>query len=675
MNSPFGPTPDPYTTPPQWLPAGTLLNNVRPDTGGGSMPAGGGGQGNGGWGGGGPVLPPSLNSAQVGNPGFDLFGTSANFISVREPSEQNYMTQYYIQEYNALRCDMYFNDLSGGIDAQIRHLREGIFSNELAYSTATASFSRSLNLPPLLTADSTSTNEIGTLEAMSACYLNDGGTARWLVAAGDTADKCLFSITSTVTAQAYTPSSNIVSLTTVKIATNTERVIVGRAGAAAQVLTGFNGTPTTSGTMHANTTGLWGCIRSPLNSTTPGAETLLLYCNDGLYSLSSTAAISDAPTSVLTNWPGGGYALGIATLSTEGVARAYWVHPLNDSSVSMLDGSGLPGRIVSTNLEGTDPKYVDMGLPFVKHAMLWRGGIVATDGKQIHWNNGDIIDLGWNRERLWGTAGNGFGFNTVLAVIEDRLLACTGAITSDVNDLCEFSVWEEYIPENNTWQFFSYANNNPTPTPGVAAFTGRTPVYQPHNTIADAGYFWWYHQVGGGLSAATYQWENVPLLPSGVNPQWQQSEFAYISYKFDDFGEVYTPVYHHFGYPIVVSDIQYGGEMLGEDSLVTIEIAQRSATGLAFDNVDDSGPFNATFAEDTSWTKRWWINPNPQAFFDSQLDRLRFRIAIAQGTSGTHVTKTSPNALPFRVGFYVYLDGKYTPPNVMEPRRYWGNIE
>lgn len=651
----------------------------RPPTGTGS----GGGFGGSGSGGGGTPTPATPTPSGVatglafnGDPAINLF-SSANFTSIRQPAAQNYMTQYYIPEYRALRCDLYFNDFSGGIDAQIRQLQEGVISNELAQSFFDAKFSRTLNLPPLVTTDATAGNEIGTIEAMSACFLNDGGTPRWLVAAGDTANKALFALDDNagaprITPQTYTPSSNIVSLTTVKIVTNTQRVMVGRAGGVAQILTNFAGSPTTSGSMHANTTQMWGAILSPLNSVTQGAQTILMYCNDGLYSLSTaTSAIGDAPTAVLTNWPGGGYALGRATLPTEGVARAYWVHPLNDLSASALDTME-PCKIVSTNLEGTDPKDEDVGLPFVRHAMMWRGAPVATDGKQIHWMGGSdgAIDLGWNRERRWESPTGDFGFGSVmcLATVQDRLFAAVATITLDANDVNKPSVWEEYIPEENSWHFVTYVESSDGLLPNVAAFTGQTPVYQPHGSAVDNGIFFWYSKIGGGLLAATYNWRAIPLLSSGVNPNWQQAESAYIRHKYATSGSGLTPIFTVMGLPLFVSDIWCGGTFPGEDSSVTISIQSPAYPRIAF-----SATWNpAVFAEDTDWRHQWWENTDIAQTGSSLGTSFQLKIAIAQGTSGTYVSKSSPNPLPFRVGFYVYMDGEFTPPRVMEPDRYFG---
>ena len=676
MNSPFGPTPDPYTTPPQWLPPGALLNYVQPSTGGGSGSGSGGGGGSF-PGSGGPPAPggTASNGSQNGSPMFDLFGTSAGYIAARQPAGQNSMTSYYIKEYNATRVDLYFNDFSAGMDAQLRQIGSGAFTNETGQEGALAAFSRTLMLPPLITVDATSANEIGELDALSSCYLNDGGTARWLVAGGDVQDKCLFAMGSSLTTQTYNPGANIISLTTVKIATNTERVIVGREGTTAQVLTSFGGTPTVSGTMHANTSSLWGAIRTTLNSTTPGAENILLYCNGGLYILSSTAAISDAPTAVLTNWPNGGYAVGIVTLTTNNVALAYWAHPLNSSSTSVLT-DGKPIKIVSTNLEGLDPKEVDMGMPFLIHALKWRNGIVGTDGKQVIWNNGDLVNLGWNRERDWGfTGGSARSANVAtiqcLAVVGDRLFACVSSLTSAGN-YNTLTNWEEFIPETNSWKFYCKAVRAAGEFPNVSKFTGETPVYRPHDTVVDTGTFWWYTRVDGGLSAATYEWGSAPLVPSGINPYYTQEEGAWVSWHFATTGELRTPTYLFGGLPMVVSDVWYGGELNGTGSQVDIEFAVQGTSAMQFDDETGIDTQKATFKQGIDWQRNWWVNRNAEG---SMSDRLKMRITLTQATSGTYKTNTSPNALPFRVGLYVFHDGKFKEPKMMEPWRYWGNLE
>lgn len=683
--------------------AATRFRQAKKGSGGGSGSGSGNGDGDGrggggGWGDGGPPGTPADNGAIVGNPMYDLFSSAGSYLLHRQTPGQNYMTQYYIPEYNAIRYDLYFNDLSGGIDAQVRRIGEGPFTNELAASFLNATHSRTLILPPLITSDSGSTNSIGTIEAMSACYLNDAGTPRWVVAAGDTANKALFTLgASGVTAQTYTPGSNIISLTATKIATVTERVIVGRAGAAAQVLTGIDGSPTVDATMNALTAALWGCIPVPLNSTAPGYETLLMYAGGSgatLYSLSASAATGDAPTAVLTGWPSGGYALGIANPSEDDVPRACWVHPLNTSATSMLD-SGLPGRIVSTNLEGTDFKVHEIpGMPFVKHAMRWRGGIVATDGRQVVWlYRGVPLNLGWNRERRWDRGGIGvvassFGFGVLqaIAVVGDRLLVSSATITADTQDVASPTFWEEYIPEENKWQFFVRNDSlhdslllsvSSSVLPNVALFTGETPWYAPHDTGVDSGRFFWYTKAGDNAGNFTFKWQNVPLVASGINPNYQQSESAWISYAYDDdslHSENFciTPEYHFMGFPMVVSDIQFMGTMKGEDAVVRIRVGLPTSSGTKLTPGTDEVIPTALFTEDTDWRRYWWFNPISE---DTIMDRLQLRISINRGTSGSNVSKATPNALPFRVGGYFFPSGQYTSPKTIEPKRYWGPPE
>lgn len=576
---------------------------------------------------------------------FDFLLAGSPYLTSRQAPGQNLFRSYQVPGLPVVRWEMYFRDFSGGLDLEQTEISDGPIPNKLAVSELDARYSRTLCLLPLTATDGAAGKLMGNDNILSAVLIQ-GETAS-VIAGGDaTANQSLFTLGAAVTAQTYSPGSAILSLAGVRIATVVERLLVGRSAAAAQILSGIDGTPATDGTMHANTASCFGAIVSPFNSTTPGASTILLYSNDGIWTLSSTAAIGDAPTQVLSNIPGGGYALGIATLGNSPV-RAYWVWPQTDQGDVSSLGTRL-NAIYSTNLEGADPQALEIGLPFVLHALRWREGIVATDGFSVIWHNGQKVNLNWSRER---DHGDNLIEIQALAVKGPRLFVNVAELVSLLNNVITNSWWEEYIPEENAWYRASTSETANADRRSTALNTGVTAIASGID-VARTTLLYWYGHTDGGVGAPVAKWYSLPLVEG--NPFYRQTSGEMSTADFATTGFADTPVYHFFeGFPKVVSDIWFGGRLIGEDSQVRVDIASQSASEMAF-----SGNQYANFKEDDHWTKHRWSNSSPEL-----LDRLQFRFTITQGTSGTGVTQTTPNALPLLIRGYIFLDGQERYPS------------
>ena len=588
---------------------------------------------------------------------YDFLLGSSPYLTSRQSPTPNQCRLYAVEgEPYIVRGEMEINDLSGGLDKMRVALGQGAFSNKLSHVDGLDHrHADTLHLAPLEESDTTSTKLMGNEQALHVAYVR-GDTDGVIAGSGDTADQCLFRLENDsganghvmkVTALTYTPSSVIQSLAGIHQDTVTDRLMVGRTSGAPQILSALNNdAPTVDATMHASLTPCWGMINSPLNSTTQGAGTNIFYANNGIWTLSTTAGTGDAPTQVLEELPDGGYILG--KLQIEGsVHRIYLFLPHEDlATTHVLEvTAGKMGYILSINFEGSDPQLLDLGLEVLTHALIWRDGIVGTDGLNVIWHNGQKINLGRSRARKNGSDRQ---TNIVsLAVVDDRLLAYVGETDGSSN--VQGAWWEEYIPEENAWYRLTASIDPGTTTRPIVAYSGTTAVYHsvdPEEAATFGHRLFWYMPTG------TESWRSITLLPSVVDPFYWQN-LSEIRRYFATSGSGETPVYHLFsGFPKAVTDITYQGELKGEDSKVRVDIASQTGSAMSF-----SGNQYAEFKEDDDWRNHRWINPSPEL-----LDRLQFKFTVTQGTSGTGVTRTTPNALPMTIGFYVYMDRQYRHP-------------
>ena len=219
------------------------------------------------------------------------------------------------------------------------------------------------------------------------------------IGVGSTANRALFAETSTsdptLAVVTYSPASAITHMGTISTgsAMANARLAIGHESNVVQLLDAAYATTA----MHADTAGCYGIIQTFINN-----NQLLIYSGGSIRYLDSSVAVTTQPTVGISNVPSGGYALGIAQLSGT-PARAYWVWPRVNNTLPLLLGSESPGRLISTNLEGTDFQEIPLGLANVYWACLVGGSaVVASDRSRIVYYDGRSRprDINWisNRE-------------------------------------------------------------------------------------------------------------------------------------------------------------------------------------------------------------------------------------------------------------------------------------
>ena len=612
------------------------------------------------------IPPPTFSNPQGSASGYDFFQSNAPYDASRPPSGRNSFQAYRLQEHpNVIRWDLYIEDLSDGLDLMQTRIDTGYVPNKLADSNLEHRYPYTLCLLPLEESDTTASKLLVADENLSSATLRADDAAVIFAAGGSTANQALFALGQNlatgameVTAKTYSPASVVEHIAVIHIATVIDRMCIMRVAGAPQILSAMNNVaPTVDGTMNANLNPGYAVVRSPLNAATPGAETLLFLANSTLYSLTSTAAIGDAPTAILTNVPNGSYLIGVIAIPGS-PPRIYIGWPEETLSVSVLEQTNdNTFQIVSVNLEGTDPQRLDIGLDFCIHAKKYREGVIATDGQTIIWQHGLKQNLGALRERVWQSGMS--GSIVTLEVVEARLLAFCAEV--DSASVVQGRWIEEYIPENDAWYRVS-AKVDPgagagTTTP-VLATTNNTPVLHYHAMSEAITYhyrlFWYQREVAG--------WKSISILPLAVNPfRWQNAGESFRF--FTTTGTARMPIYHFFsGFPKCVSDMWSGAELPATtnlDSSVEYEFGEEAAMSISF-----TGNPTLTFRERDRWDRRYQVLANPHIF-----DRLQMQITVNQGT-GANATRTTPNALPFRVGGYVALDGEMPPISALEPWRW-----
>lgn len=207
----------------------------------------------------------------------------------------------------------------------------------------------------------------------------------------------------------YAKGKALISLNRI-IMNNTEYMAVGFATGGCDVLSDLvTAGPTSAGTMDATTGFCTGMIQTFLPNSP-----ILIQAATQLLTLDSNVAISTAPTPVLTNFPVGGYALGLASLGGAPV-RAWWftakISNFFFGGTINTGASGWTGQVVSTAQDGTTPQVLVLPLSNVQSAALYRDGIVASDENRIIFHNGRSIrdlkifrDVVANSDKLYKVA-------------------------------------------------------------------------------------------------------------------------------------------------------------------------------------------------------------------------------------------------------------------------------
>lgn len=596
----------------------------------------------------------------------------APYVTSRQAPGVNELIVYQLEGKAVARWQLIIRDLSGGCDLQMAEIGPGSVPNLVSTATLDVSSSRTVCLPPKVDTDSTAANLMSTWKgALHSVKLENEYFAP-ILGGGSTADKSLFKFDQaasggtweedfTITPQTYSPPSHIVSLSAIRIGSVLQpKICIGFGDDPARIISAIDGTPTADGTMHANTEPCFGAFETGLNSTTPGASTTLLYANNGWWTLSSTSAITAAPTQTLSNINNGGFIVDSAELSGSPV-RLYYVEPIQDlGKTHMADTnaatSGSPaalGRVRSVNFEGVDVQDLDVGLDYVIDCKKWRNGLVQTDGQEVTWHNGQIVNLGFNREGTW--SADAIVSVSGLAVVGERLFAMvversTAASTS-------YLQWFEYILEENAW--YPVFEKHSLNTGRFPVFVRETPfIHYFDRTTASPAVHRLFYGVGLTSGDGITQWRSVPLWPRSYNPYRSQTT-GNMPRNFATTGSVTLPLFHFFeGMPKIVTEAQFMGDLKGTAATVQIQIGTVTASGITF----DANSQTITFSSNDRWDKHRHLFSEPPL-----IDRLQVKVT---GNQGSDSTRKTPNFVPFSVSGYVFMDYQPRSPQELEPWRY-----
>ena len=520
-------------------------------------------------------------------------------------------------------------DLRGGLN-----LTNGRFDEDfdrVESGDADARFYRTLILPQLTT-NATSPDPGGTARGMHSVNFNN----KLYIGIGSTANLALFSETSssdpTIGAVTYSPSSGITALATVAAggANAALRLAVGRNDAADPVQLLTTAHATTS--MHANTGRCWGIIQTFINN-----NTILIYSQGAIRYLDSTTSdVATQPTVGLSNVPNGGYALGMVKLAGAPI-RPYWVWPLNENTSGMLvPGSETPGRLVSTNQEGTDYQYIPMGLKYVFSACIVNGtALVATDKERIVYYDGKTTarDLGWVSARTPNS---------------DRIYECRGLVANGPEIWCR-------------------VNHKAAPSG-----TGNTNAWwEVYNLETGA-----WHQVSA--SATMSSTGSYSTLPAGALPLSETTGFIH-DYSDGSWRRLFVPLYGYNPYNTYrqTSDAQSGsGNEYEQNARITLPKLEfpglegwpKYVTRIIFHGDVESG------GSDSVAASVQWSAGNMDATFNTGFENraqlmnvldnndLFYRLQpVCNLTRTTASTRFTPNALPVTFEGYAFV-GNAEPP-------------
>lgn len=593
-----------------------------------------------------PPPTPSETAPQGGRPGFDFFSSQAPYYGGTSlPRGTRFRTLGRFQDIVAWELEIW--DLRSGLNRTVGDLE--VDYDRSSSSTLDGRFYRTLMLPQA-TSSQTSPDPATTLRGMHSVNHFDS----LIIGVGGDNDVSLFKETSatdptivaiTGVGTAGRPGDEIVSLSKAVIgsATVDERVIIGLQGNPALVMGDASGT--IDATMHANTTGLSGLIQTPLNT-----DAILLYANGSLYSLLKTAAATDAPTTILSNVPQGGYALGMLQLGG-GPLRAYWVWPYETVTAGILTfGSEKKGRIISTNLEGTDPQELKMFAGGVLAAAIVpsRSGIIASDGERVLFHNGRSItdtkqfaDREPNSDREYRVRG--------FAVFDPDVYVRVNHIASPSGSGDTREWWEQYHFETGAWHQISATTGlSVTGVQGILA-AGSHPVSLQNNFL---------HRYSDG------RFRRIRLETPGHNTftQDRQSSGAGSStgVEFESSGTWTSPYWElpgMHGMLKVATEVCFLGDLQAGGTAATAAHAEVTVNGVEVQ-------FTTGHANRSQWARL----PHAVPFY-----QLRMTETLTRTTNSTRFT---PNGLPIIVRGFTFLNTRVPTEEAMlvmkEAIKQWG---
>ena len=297
----------------------------------------------------------------------------------------------------------------------------------------------------------------------------------------------------------------------------------------------------------------------------------------------------------------------------------------------LLFGSEIPGRIVSTLLEGSDPQELVLPLKRIFFAAIVRDGIVASDKERIVFHNGrSIRDLRWIKDRVANS---------------DRLFECRGfwvngpELYVEVNHRASASGtgstnrWiEAYNFETDSWHQVS----GTTTLSSTGAFG-----------VAAGGSFPFSHETNFLHIYSDGSWRRMFAPPNGYNPfsQYRQTSGAQTGTgnEFEATG-TYTSTAWELtgleGWPKTISRIIFLGDVdAGGTAATAATVRVRAGDPTAITNGTAASANFVTGLPTAQGGAQITDFPDNQDLFY----RLQVEIRLARTTASTRFT---PNGLP-----------------------------
>lgn len=540
------------------------------------------------------------------------------------------------RDYEIVQWRLVIEDLRGGIGAEQAMFADTFDRTSFKQTTADTRFYRQAILGPRpvnVTLPITIGTGMGIHHAhvFDVLWMGRGSTSQCLIRETSSSNPALTTVS-------YSPGSSIISMAPIVIGgtTSARRLAIGRQSGPVQVIGSLSGTVDL--TLHTNTTACYGIIQVPtLSDSEP--DPILLYAGNAIRRLLKTQS-TDAPTTLLNNVPNGGMALGLVRLGGAPLMAA-WLWPRRHLTGHMYQIPIEPGRVVLTDLRAVSYFELDMGLPYVTHAVIYNGtAIFASDGSRITVNDGraKARDLGWPAS-VDGLANNVTSLRPQvlgMCVNGAELWVMVNYLKTDSTNEIALFIYD--IP-TNAWHRLVKIQSDTSPPGG-----DDTPV--PSYPLSPTT-----RRLYASLQSAGLQSMHRFYVPHyGENP----FETQRLVWPYDPPGDgfdgsvakIMTPAWELpglEGWPKTVSRIVFMGDVdagntdFGSGAYVEV--------GVVPDNVTGNIPtvrFSSRMA-DRPQIAEW---PDKSLFY-----RLQLLISMQRGSD----PKATPNALPIAVEGYAYI--------------------
>jgi hypothetical protein len=452
---------------------------------------------------------------------------------------------------------------------------------------------------------------------------------RTMIASGSNSGASLFyeGTAPEIVAASYNPGSAITALDAIVIggATVSRKLLVSRAGAAPQLISEANGTVSVTG--HSDLNPCWGACQTFLNN-----DTILFYADNGIYALTKTQALSDAPTLTLSNLPDGGYWLDNEPFRVgNSPYRCFLALPKQDASTGMVPfGDTGDFEIVSINQEGFDPVPVIFPmLPKIVWAGRYRNGIVATDGLTIAYYDGETyFHTSPFGQRLTRDV-DVLGIVAVWVIGNDLYIRVSESILNGTFNHVTM-MWDF---DTQAWHVTSIDSND--------SADGTVPRARglPWSFNASTSRYMYIYEGGS--------WKSQSWTYLSENPFFIQEDGSLLgTQQYEASGGITSPYWDLPGLegkPKAITAITFMGDLVAGNASDNTTPTQVVVT---------AGGRTATFKSpaDSDWIGTQRIEFKPEEVFD----RLRITITGTQGSGGTRPTYYTPNMLPIKIEFVAW---------------------